>query len=46
MHLAGVDGCRDGWLCIEERNGRLAGHVFKSLANPRPGLSRVPLGRG
>ena len=33
MHLAGVDGCRDGWLCIEERNGRLAGHVFKSLAN-------------
>ena len=32
MHIAGVDGCRGGWLCVEERNGGLAGHIFKSFA--------------
>jgi len=32
MHIAGVDGCREGWLCVDEREGRLAGHIFRSFA--------------
>lgn len=32
MHVAGVDGCREGWLCVEERNGIVQGHIFESLA--------------
>lgn len=32
MHIAGVDGCKAGWLCVEECEGRLAGHIFGSFA--------------
>ena len=32
MHVAGVDGCRGGWLCVEERNGAIQGHVFETLS--------------
>jgi predicted RNase H-like nuclease len=32
MHVAGVDGCRGGWLCVDEFDGVLGGHIFESLA--------------
>ena len=32
MHIAGVDGCRGGWLCVEELNGAVRGHIIESLA--------------
>lgn len=31
MHMAGVDGCREGWLCVEECEGRLTGRIFRSF---------------
>lgn len=33
MHIAGVDGCREGWLCVEECEGRLAARIFRSFAD-------------
>ena len=36
MHVAGVDGCRGGWLCVDEREGELTGRIystFKELLN-------------
>ena len=38
MHVAGVDGCRDGWLCVEELNGVVQGHIYESLAALLVGL--------
>ena len=32
MHVAGADGCRAGWLCVEDCKGRLTGHIFKSFS--------------
>lgn len=31
MHVAGVDGCRGGWLCVEENDGALRAFVAKSV---------------
>ena len=31
MHVAGVDGCRGGWLCIDERDGELTGRIFSTF---------------
>lgn len=31
MHLAGVDGCREGWLCIDERDGELTWRIFSTF---------------
>jgi hypothetical protein len=52
MHIAGVDGCEAGWLCVEECEGRLAGHIFSSFADllaALPGASviaaDIPIGR-
>ena len=33
MHVAGVDGCRAGWLCVENSEDRVAGHIFRSFAD-------------
>lgn len=33
MHVVGVDGCQDGWLCVEECEGRLTGRIFRSFAD-------------
>jgi predicted RNase H-like nuclease len=44
MHIAGVDGCRAGWLCVEECEGRLDGHIFRSFAEllaAMPGASVI-----
>jgi predicted RNase H-like nuclease len=32
MHLAGIDGCRGGWLCVTEREGECAAVVTERLA--------------
>lgn len=47
MQVAGVDGCREGWLCVEEREGRLSGHIFRSFAGllaALPGASVIDCG--
>ena len=31
MHVAGVDGCRGGWLCVDERDGELTGRIFSTF---------------
>lgn len=31
MRVSGVDGCRAGWLCVEDCEGRLTGRIFKSF---------------
>lgn len=44
MHIAGVDGCRAGWLCVEEREGRLTGRIlssFPELLTALPGASVI-----
>lgn len=44
MHVAGVDGCRGGWLCVDERDGELTGHIFstfKELLDALPAASIV-----
>lgn len=33
MHLVGVDGCREGWLCMEECEERLTGRIFRSFTD-------------
>lgn len=33
MHIAGVDGCREGWLCVEELEGRLSGRIFRAFTD-------------
>lgn len=38
MHIAGVDGCREGWLCVEEYEGRLTGRIFRSFPELLAGL--------
>ena len=32
MHVVGADGCRAGWLCVEERKGHLTGCIFNSFS--------------
>lgn len=32
MHIAGVDGCRGGWLCVEQIDNTVRGQVFKSFS--------------
>src|SRR5580692_1384304 len=32
MHVAGADGCRSGWLCIEQQGETVRGHIFESFA--------------
>lgn len=51
MHVIGVDGCREGWLCVEEHENRLLGHIFRSFADllaTLPGASviavEIPIG--
>lgn len=44
MHIAGVDGCREGWLCVEECEGRLTARIFRSfpeLLAALPGASVI-----
>ena len=44
MHVAGVDGCRGGWLCVDERDGELTGRIFntfKELLDALPTASIV-----
>ena len=31
MHVAGVDGCRGGWVCVDERDGELTGRIFSTF---------------
>jgi predicted RNase H-like nuclease len=38
VHIAGVDGCRGGWLCIDELDGALRGQIFESLSDLLKGL--------
>ena len=33
MHIAGVDGCREGWLCVEECEGRVTGRIFRAFTD-------------
>lgn len=44
MQVLGVDGCREGWLCVDECEGRLTGHIFRSfkeLLMALPGASVI-----
>ena len=43
MHAAGVDGCRQGWLCLEDHNGALTGHIFKSFAALLAAMPKVEI---
>src|SRR5437667_176553 len=31
VHVAGVDGCRGGWLCVDETDGTVRGNIFESF---------------
>ena len=41
MHIVGADGCRAGWLCVEECKGRLTGHIFRSFPEMLAALSEA-----
>ncbi len=41
MHIAGADGCREGWLCVEEREGRLTGRIFRAFIELLAALPRA-----
>jgi len=29
MHVAGVDGCRGGWICVHQDQGLIEGKIFE-----------------
>src|SRR5207302_9458334 len=31
MHVAGADGCREGWLCLKEEGDLVFGHIFPTF---------------
>jgi|SRR5712692_498001 len=43
MHVAGVDGCRGGWLCLEQRDDAVRGHVFTSFGELLERLQSVSI---
>ena len=43
MHVAGVDGCRGGWLCIDERDGVLTGRIFSTFKELLDALSTASI---
>jgi hypothetical protein len=38
MHIAGVDGCHGGWLCVEQIENKVRSRVFKSFSELINGL--------
>ncbi len=42
-HIAGIDGCHGGWLCIEEIDATVTGRVFKTFNELLDGLTTAAI---